>query len=140
MKITVACVTSLLLVLSQGVAAGGYGYGHGYGHHGYGHGYGHHGYGHGYSHYSFGGHGSHAGYLVGGLLLGSLLAPPRYTAPPPVVVYAPASASTSIPVQQAQAPIGRRLLRDINGNCFERKTDAGGSELQVQLPASECAW
>jgi hypothetical protein len=32
------------------------------------------------------------------------------------------------------------LLRDISGNCFERKIDARGSELRIQLPASECAW
>ncbi len=149
MKIIIACVTALLLVLSQGVSARGYGHGYGYGHHGYGHGFGygyrHHGFGHGYRgfrgyrHYGYGRRGGHAGYLVGGLVLGTLLAQPRYPLPPPVV-YAPTTTTTTVPVRQAHAPITRRLLRDINGNCFERKTDANGSELRVQLPAGECAW
>ena len=73
MKFLLVCVTSLLLVVSTGASA------RGYGHHGYGHGYRHSGYGH---------HGSDAGYLFGGLLLGSILAQPRY-APPPRVVYVP---------------------------------------------------
>lgn len=149
MKIMIACVTSLLLVLSTGVSARGYGHGYGYGNHGYGHSYGHgyrhHGYGHGYRgfrQYGYGGyghHGGHASYLLGGLLLGTLLDPPQYS-PPPHVVYAPPATTTVAPVRQAQAPISRRLLRDINGNCFERKIDAAGSELRIQLPAGDCAW
>ena len=82
MKFVMICVTSLLLAVSTGIAARGYG--HGYGH-GYGNGYRHHGYGH---------HGSHAGYLFGGLLLGSILAQPRY-APPPRVVYVPQPTSNN---------------------------------------------
>jgi len=130
MKFVMICVTSLLLAVSTGIAARGYG--HGYGH-GYGNGYRHHGYGH---------HGSHAGYLFGGLLLGSILAQPRY-APPPRVVYVPQpTATTMVPARHVptQATISRRLLRDINGNCFERKIDQAGTELRIQLPATECAW
>ena len=157
MKIIIACVTSLLLVVSTGASARGYGYGnHGYGH---GYGYGNHGYGHGYRHrgfgyggygyrgfgYGYGGYGYRggdaAGYLVGGLLIGSLLAPPRY-APPPQVVYVPQTTTTVAPVRRVrtQATVSRRLLRDINGHCFERKIDPAGTELRVELAASECAW
>lgn len=131
--------TTLLLVTSMGASARGYGYGHGYRHHGYGH-----GYGRGYRHYgSYGNGHNYAPYLVGGLLLGSILAaPPRY-APPPSVVYVPqpiASAPRVSYPQPTQASVSRRLLRDINGNCFERKLDTAGTEMRIQLPASECAW
>ena len=127
MKFLLVCVTSLLLVVSTGASA------RGYGHHGYGHGYRHSGYGH---------HGSDAGYLFGGLLLGSILAQPRY-APPPRVVYVPQPTTTTVVAAHhvpTQATISRRLLRDINGNCFERKIDPAGTELRIQLPATECAW
>ena len=126
MKFVMICVTSLLLAVSNGTAARGYG-------HGYGHGHRHHGDGH---------HGSHAGYLFGGLLLGSILAQPRY-APPPRVVYVPLPTTTPVvPARHVptQATISRRLLRDINGNCYERKIDQTGTELRIQLLGSECAW
>ena len=120
-KIIIACMTTLLLVASTATSAGGYGYRH--------HGYGHHGH-----------HGGHAGYFVGGLLLGTLLAPPRYVPSPPVV-YVPRPAYVGPRVSYvAPAPIGRRLLRDIDGNCFERKIDTRGNELRIQLPAADCAW
>ena len=142
MKIFVACVASLLLVLSTGVSARGYD--HGYGNHGYGHGYGHGSRHYGYGNYGYRGYrsyGGDAGYFVGGMLLGTLLAPPRYL-PQPQVVYVPQPATTTTPVRLApsQATVSRRLLRDINGNCFERNVDSAGTELRVQLPASECAW
>jgi hypothetical protein len=38
------------------------------------------------------------------------------------------------------APQGRHLLRDLNGNCFERTTDANGNELRTELPPSQCNW
>ena len=48
-------------------------------------------------------------------------------------------------VDQAQtrspaAPVasGRRLLRDLEGNCFERIVDQQGDEIRVQLEAQEC--
>jgi hypothetical protein len=48
-------------------------------------------------------------------------------------------------VDQAQtrspaAPVasGRRLLRDLEGNCFERIVDEQGDEIRVQLEAQEC--
>ena len=127
MKFLLVCVTSLLLIGSTGVSARGYG---------------HHGYGHGYRNYGHGNNGSDAAYLFGGLMLGSILAQPRY-APPPRVVYVPQpTITTVVPVRTTltQATISRRLLRDINGSCFERKIDQAGTELRIQLPATECAW
>ena len=119
--IIITCVTALLVVAGASTSAHGYGYGH----HGHRH-YGHHGH-----------HGGYAGYFVGGLVLGTLLAPP------PGVVYVP-QPTYVVPrvgyAPWAQAPVGRRLLRDINGSCFEHKIDVYGNELRMQLPVSECAW
>lgn len=137
-------MVALFVVASNPALARGYGHGyrHSYGHGGGGWGHrGFNGYGH---HRGYYGHrGGHAGYLVGGLVLGALLAPPRYVAPPTVIyapsVPAPAPVSTPV-VTPRQATVSRRLLRDINGNCFERKIDPQGTELRVELPASECAW
>jgi hypothetical protein len=33
---------------------------------------------------------------------------------------------------------GRRLLRDLEGNCFERIVDEQGNEIRVQLEAEQC--
>ena len=69
-------------------------------------------------------------------------AQPRY-APPPRVVYVPQPTTTTmVPARHVptQATISRRLLRDINGNCFERKIDQAGTELRIQRPATECSW
>ncbi|MEZ7831050.1 MAG: hypothetical protein QMC06_05800 [Gammaproteobacteria bacterium] len=42
--------------------------------------------------------------------------------------------------RSAAAPVasGRRLLRDLEGNCFERIVDKQGDEIRVQLEAQEC--
>ena len=131
MKTLINALTIVFLLVASGaVSAGGYGH-YGYRHHGYGYG-GHH-------------FGSHAGLLVGGLVLGTLLSAPRYSGPGYIsrshVVYAPQPITTVRHVSSAPpVRIARRLLRDINGYCFERKIDASGTELRIQLPASDCAW
>ncbi len=94
-------------------------------------------------------HDHDAGYFVGGLVLGSLLSAPRYP-PPPVerVIYRSAPAVTTREVvvvnntAATRAPVasGRRLLRDLEGNCFERVIDAEGNEIRVQLAAEECSF
>ena len=143
-KIIIVCLTALLLAASVGAPARGYGY------RGYGNGYGY-GYRPGYGYYGRG-----AGYFVGGLLLGTMLAPPRVVyAPPPRVIYTPpgyvpsprvvyvpqpGTTTSGVYTQPAQTTVTRRLLRDINGNCFERKINSGGTELRIQLPATECDW
>ena len=81
-------------------------------------------------------------------MLGSLLNYPRYSSRDygtvtyssrPVtrtkeVVYVNNSTSrNTTPVAS-----GRRLLRDLEGNCFERVIDDDGNEIRVQLDASEC--
>ena len=45
--------------------------------------------------------------------------------------------TTASPSSTAVAS-GRRLLRDIEGNCFERVIDAEGNEIRAQIEASEC--
>ncbi|MEZ5595463.1 MAG: hypothetical protein R3E84_03585 [Pseudomonadales bacterium] len=114
--------------------------GHGYHHSGYRAPY----YGYRSSHHH---HGDRGAYLVGGLLVGSLLAgawydnyyAPRVVSQPVYreVVYdtTPLVRSTRVIREE-----GRRLFRDRNGNCFERSLSANGDDLLVELDPAECAW
>ena len=79
-------------------------------------------------------------------MLGSLLSYPRYsrrydsvtyTRPitrTPKAVYVKTRTSGS----STAVASGRRLLRDLEGNCFERNVDEDGNEIRIQLDASEC--
>ena len=42
--------------------------------------------------------------------------------------------------RSAAAPVasGRRLLRDLEGNCYERIVDEQGDEIRAQLEFQEC--
>ena len=95
----------------------------------------------------------HRGYdpgsFFGGLVLGSLFNFSRRSSG-----YVETVAYRNVPtistraivyVDQAQArstatavASGRRLLRDLEGNCFERIVDDQGNEIRVQLEAQEC--
>ena len=90
-----------------------------------------------------------SGSFLGGLILGSLLNSSRHSSRnvETVVYRSPSTISTReiVYVDQAQtrsaaAPVasGRRLLRDLEGNCFERIVDKQGDEIRVQLEAQEC--
>lgn len=90
-----------------------------------------------------------SGSFVGGLVLGSLFSYPRHTTRNvETVVYrnAPTTRTREIVyVDQSQnrntgtaVASGRRLLRDLEGNCFERIVDEQGNEIRVQLEAEEC--
>tara|TARA_R110002096_G_scaffold94148_3_gene212061 strand:- start:2456 stop:2872 length:417 start_codon:yes stop_codon:yes gene_type:complete len=104
-------------------------------------GYGHHGYRHGGHHYNYRHHdGAYWPSLVGGIVLGTLLAPPRYVAATPPVVYVSQPAPVVVTNPPPVASTGRRLLRDSNGNCFERRLDASGREVSVSLSPAECLW
>jgi hypothetical protein len=81
--------------------------------------------------------------------LGSLFSYPRYSSRnTETVVYrnAPTTRTREIvyvdrpQTRSAAAPVasGRRLLRDLEGNCFERVVDQQGDEIRVQLEAQEC--
>ncbi len=90
-----------------------------------------------------------SGSFLGGLVLGSLFSYPRHTtrnvetvvyrnAPTTrtrEIVYVDQSESRTTPAAVAS---GRRLLRDLEGNCFERIVDEQGDEIRVQLEAQEC--
>ncbi|MGI9283943.1 MAG: hypothetical protein ACR2P1_00990 [Pseudomonadales bacterium] len=133
-------VTIALLATSSTTLAGG---GHSYGHYGYdGHRGGHHRGHHSYyprryrrthRHHSY-----HGEYLVGGILLGSLIANsvhrahnhPRYVERR---VYQPARTVRT-------ETINRRLLRDVNGDCFELYTAEDGSEVRDPIAREECSW
>jgi hypothetical protein len=129
-RFVVALMTASLLAVSGGAWAGGYG--------------------HHYSpprHYSYGHHHSHSGaYLLGGVVLGAVLADAFYRPAPPTVVYVERSPyyrprviyreeTVTVPV-----PAQRSLLRDLKGNCFEISSDRDGNELRKQVSASECNW
>lgn len=104
--------------------------------------------------FSYGNHYSrHRGYdsgsFLGGLVLGSLFSYPRHSSRNvETVVYrdAPVTRTREIVyVDRSQArssatevASGRRLLRDLEGNCFERVVDDQGDEIRVQLEAQEC--
>lgn len=88
-----------------------------------------------------------SGSFVGGLVLGSLFSYPRYSSRNvETVVYrnAPATQTREIVYvdreQRSAAPVasGRRLLRDLEGNCFERVVDEQGDEIRIQLEPQEC--
>ena len=130
-KKIIAIVTAIFLTaaFSLPAQAGGYN-----GHH----------YRHGGHHYRHGGHhSSDAGaYLAGGLILGSLIghAYSRHNRP----YYEPYYGRTVVvdaPVVTRSSPrISRRLLRDRDGNCFEKNYNDRGDEIMVELDPSECAW
>ena len=137
-------VLSLVLV-AQPALAGDRGHGH-YRHYDR-----HYGHGHHYDrHYRHGHHYKHKhkrrgdndeiAYLLGGLVVGSVLthvltAPSRQAAPQSYYApaYTPAPRTTTV-------TSGRRLFRDIDGNCFERHVDGRGREVLSALPAWECDW
>ena len=89
-------------------------------------------YGYGYPYYGHHNNNNNSDwplYLVGGAVLGSVL----------TNVYHDSQVQQVAPTQ-VYAPQGRHLLRDLNGNCFDRGTDSSGNEYRTQLPASECNW
>jgi len=53
-----------------------------------------------------------------------------------VIVREPSVVVVREPAQIIQK--GRSLLRDLEGNCFERSTDDLGNEIRIQIPGSEC--
>jgi hypothetical protein len=101
-------------------------------------------------HLSYNNHYSHHRHnnLVGGLVLSSLLSYPRYSSNHyDTVVYKSTPVTHTRKVVYVDKPVyrnttlvtsGRRLLRDLEGNCFERITSEAGDEIRVQLEAEEC--
>ncbi|MDP6535827.1 MAG: hypothetical protein QGG02_05765 [Gammaproteobacteria bacterium] len=87
-----------------------------------------------------------SGAFVGGLVLGSLLSYPRYSRRYDSVTYTRPVTRTRKVVyvnnrtsgSSSAIASGHRLLRDLEGNCFERNVDEDGNEIRIQLDASEC--
>ncbi|PCH61745.1 MAG: hypothetical protein COC19_04400 [SAR86 cluster bacterium] len=85
-------------------------------------------------------HGSSSSFF-GGLILGSIFSPGyssrRYDYREPVVtreiIYVDKPS-------QVSNPVGRRLLKDLEGNCFEVRQDDNGDEIRLQLEAEECSF
>ncbi len=84
--------------------------------------------------------------FVGGLVLGSLLSYPLYSSRRSYRAYdtvyrsRPVIRTREVVYANQSTPVanGRRLLRDLEGNCFERLIDEDGNEMRIQLDASEC--
>ena len=88
--------------------------------------------------------------FVGGLVLGSVLNAslntPRYSER--VVTTRPVTRTrevvyvneprTVVRSRSQARPVGRSLLLDREGNCFERVVEENGDEIRVQLDPSEC--
>ena len=83
---------------------------------------------------------SSVAYALGGLVLGAVLtnAYNQSRTPQPQATYV--QQTYQVPVQRVVITQPRRLLRDLNGNCYERTTDAAGNELRIELPPSDCNW
>ncbi len=96
---------------------------------------------------------SDVGILVGGIALGSLLSNAAHDRHAPATVTrtvyrAPVTRTQVVRQtevvysQPAAAPVStvpnRRLLRDLQGNCFEITRNSVGDEVRVQLDPSEC--
>lgn len=101
----------------------------------------HHRY-YGHHHHS---HGYRGAYLLGGLALGAVLTDALIHRDPAVVYVEPSPRPRVIyrerPVTRVVVtPPERRLLRDLDGNCYEVGKDGSGTELRTQLPASKCDW
>jgi hypothetical protein len=128
---------SAIIFMAAGFSFDAEARGHGYRYYG-GHN-GGHGYGHGYRHGS-GHHGSHDGaYLVGGLVLGSLISHAYHRRQDPYVVRETRVVHRTSE-RTSERPVGRRLYKDRNGDCFERNYNAAGDEILVELDPNECAW
>jgi hypothetical protein len=132
----VGAVVMMLSAFSAPAEAGSHYRGHqGYGGHYNRHSY-RHSYGHGYrrSHRSH--HSNRGAYLVGGLVLGGIIASAIHRNHDPYVVRESRVEQSS----RADRRVTRRLYRDRDGNCFERTFSSNGDELLSELDPADCAW
>lgn len=90
-------------------------------------------YRHGYRHRRH--HRDRVAYLAGGLVLGSIITHALHRPHEPVV-------SRRVYRDRVYVDSGstRRLLRDVDGNCYEREYNRRGDEILIALPDSACAW
>jgi hypothetical protein len=131
-RLLATCLAAVLIASSAATLAGGFQ---------------HRGHGYPSRHHSFYRHHSNRGaYLVGGILLGSVLTHALFPRPAPEVVYIERRPLRSPRVVYEESttvvrrPAGRQLVRDLGGNCFEQRFDRNGTELRSQIPATECDW
>ena len=179
--ITAPIMAFAMLIVAPAANADGYRNGHHAGHHNRGynrgynrsynrhhnrrhyrrHGFRHHGYNHrGYRYGRHSRHDNRGAYLIGGLVVGSLIthaitnnrnhyrdeyrndhrlerrSSNSYDRNKSYSTYAtgPSARGTN------EAPVSRRLFRDAQGNCFERQIGSDNQELLIDLPAEECRW
>lgn len=87
------------------------------------------------------------GSFIGGLVLGSILTYPRYSTSRRDNYYyrsAPIRRSPSVtvisrtPINTGTVAPGRRLLRDLEGRCYEILRDEDGNEIRTELEPAAC--
>lgn len=84
------------------------------------------------------------GSFLGGLVLGSVLSYPRYSSTYVAPYQAPVVYRQPVIVNKqviAPAPVtvpSRKLLRDLQGRCYEITRDASGNEIRIELEAANC--
>jgi len=93
-----------------------------------------------YQHHNNDNHSDWPAYLAGGLIVGALLTNAYNQSQANVYSYPQASYPQTAPATPMGSVQGRHLLRDLNGKCYERQTDANGNEMRTELPPSECNW
>lgn len=115
-------------------------YGYGYGSHYYPY-YGRPGFYVGYSRGRRHHHGFSTGSFIGGLVLGSVLTYPRYRdryyRRTPVRTSEVRVVQRSVP-STVTVTSSRRLLRDLEGRCFEIQRDGSGTEIRTELEPEAC--
>ena len=128
-RLVAGLVASALLIATPAAFAGDRGWHGGHGYHG---GYRYYG-GH---HHNNNNNDDDWAWALGGLVLGGIVGHgiSQAHAQPAVIQ------STPVYSQPYPPATGRRLLRDLQGRCYDIGTDAAGNELRTELPPSECNW
>ena len=112
--------------------------------------YGNHYYGHrgSYIGFSYGGGHHHDSFstssFLGGLVLGSILTYPRYSKTHNSYRSTPVNSSSQVTVISRTSPAtvvpGRRLLRDLEGRCYDILRDENGYEIRTELEPEACSF
>lgn len=155
MKITTLILLTVLAALLSQTASADDRWGRGYGRH-YNYGYRSHNYfgnrhyGHwgSYIGFSIGGSHHHDSFstssFLGGLVLGSVLTYPRYSKTHNYYRSTPVRSSSQVTVisrtSGATVAPGRRLLRDLEGRCYDILRDENGDEIRTELEPEACSF
>ncbi|NKC00761.1 MAG: hypothetical protein GKR90_20010 [Pseudomonadales bacterium] len=101
-----------------------------------------HGYRHGYRRHHRRHRSDRGAYLVGGLVLGGIIASAIHRNQDHHVYRDTREIRETRVVRTPRSDdrVSRHLYRDRNGNCFERTSSPNGDELLAELDPASCAW